>query len=170
MIFIRIDIYCGFLYFCEQFFFDCKMLNKFILNVFQIYFNFIYMKELVDDLLCQQKNIYYVVLVFFFLEDKFCNVDVILKVKKKIVDFGMVNFLEIICVKIKGCLKDMMNVYIDIFDDGGFKLRYKRIYYVVLLLFGENFFRKFLEFIFKIILFFNVRFEGYVVKKWEIFV
>lgn len=109
-------------------------------------------------------------LVFFFLEDKFCNVDVILKVKRKIVGFGMVNFLEIIFVKIKGCLKDMMNVYIDIFDDGGFKLRYKRIYYVVLLLFGENFFRKFLEFIFKIILFFNVRFEGYVVKKWEIFV
>lgn len=64
----------------------------------------------------------------------------------------------------------MMNVYIDIFDDGGFKLRYKRIYYVVLLLFGENFFRMFLEFIFKIILFFNVRFEGYVVKKYEIFV
>lgn len=109
-------------------------------------------------------------LVFFFLEDKFCNVDVILKVKRKIVGFGMVNFLEIIFVKIKGCLKDMMNVYIDIFDDGGFKLRYKRIYDVVLLLFGENFFRKFLEFIFKIILFFNVRFEGYVVKKWEIFV
>lgn len=109
-------------------------------------------------------------LVFFFLEDKFCNVDVILKVKRKIVGFGMVNFLEIIFVKIKGCLKDMINVYIDIFDDGGFKLRYKRIYYVVLLLFGENFFRKFLEFIFKIILFFNVRFEGYVVKKWEIFV
>lgn len=109
-------------------------------------------------------------LVFFFLEDKFCNVDVIIKVKRKIVGFGMVNFLEIIFVKIKGCLKDMMDVYIDVFDDGGFKLRYKRIYYVVLLLFGENFFRMFLEFIFKIILFFNVRFEGYVVKKWEIFV
>lgn len=147
------DIFCGFLFFCEQFFFDCNLLNKFILNIFQIYFNLIYMKELVDDLLYQQKNIYYVVLVFFFLEDKFCNVDVILKVKRKIVGFGMVNFLEIIFVKIKGCLKDMMNVCIDVFDDGGFKLRYKRIYSVVFLLFGENFFRKFLEIIFKIVLF-----------------
>lgn len=107
---------------------------------------------------------------FFFLEDKFCNVDIILKVKKKIVGFGIVNFLEIIFVKIKGCLKDMMNVCIDVFDDGGFKLRYERIYSVVFLLFGENFFRKFLEFIFKIVLFYNVRFEGYEVGKQEIFV
>lgn len=104
-------------------------------------------------------------LVFFFLEKKFCNVDVIIKVKKKIVGFGIISFLEIIFVKIKGCLKDMMDVYIDVFDDGGFKLRYKRICYVVLLLFGENFFRKFLDFIFKIVLFYNVRFEGYVVRK-----
>lgn len=113
----------------------------------------------------EEKYLLCCVSFFFFLEDKFCNVDIILKVKKKIVGFGIVNFLEIIFVKIKGCLKDMMNVCIDVFDDGGFKLRYERIYSVVFLLFGENFFREFLEFIFKIVLFYNVRFEGYEVGK-----
>lgn len=167
---IRIDTYCGFPYLCEQSFSDRKMSNKSILNVFQIHSNLTYMKELVDDLLCQQKNIHYAVLVFLFLEDKSCNVDVILKAKKKIADLGMVNSSEIIRAKIKGCLKDMMNVYIDTSDDGGFKLRHKRIYYAVLLSFGENFPRKFLEFISKTILFHNARSEGYVAKKRETFV
>lgn len=167
---LNMDTSCGFPFLCEQSFSDSKISNKSILNVFQIHSNLTYMKELVDDLLYQQKNIHYAVLVFLFLEDKSCNVDAILKAKRKIVGLGMVNSSEIIPAKIKGCLKDMMNVYIDTSDDGGFKLRHKRIYYAVLLSFGENFPRKFLEFISKTILFSNVRSEGYVAKKRETFV
>lgn len=167
---LDMDTSCGFPFLCEQSFSDSKLSNKSILNNFQIHSNLTYMKESVDDLLCQQKNIHYAVLVFLFLEDKSCNVDAILKAKKKIADLGMVNSSEIIRAKIKGCLKDMMNVYIDTSDDGGFKLRHKRIYSAVLLSFGENFPWKFLEFISKTVLFYNARSEGYVARKQETFV
>lgn len=167
---LNMDTSCGFPFLCEQSFSDCNLSNKSILNIFQIHSNLTYMKELVDDLLCQQKNIHYAVLVFLFLEDKSCNVDAILKAKKKIADLGIVNSSEIIPAKIKGCLKDMMNACIDVSDDGGFKLRHKRIYSAVLLSFGENFPRKFLEFISKTVLFYNVRSEGYEGGKQETFV
>lgn len=170
MTLLDMDTSCGFPFLCEQSFSDSKLSNKSILNNFQIHSNLTYMKESVDDLLCQQKNIHYAVLVFLFLEDKSCNVDAILKAKKKIADLGMVNSSEIIRAKIKGCLKDMMNVYIDTSDDGGFKLRHKRIYSAVLLSFGENFPWKFLEFISKTVLFYNARSEGYVARKQETFV
>lgn len=167
---LNMDTSCGFPFLCEQSFSDNKMSNKSILNVFQIHSNLTYMKELVDDLLCQQKNIHYAILVFLFLEDMSCNVDAILKAKKKIADLGIVNSSEIIPAKIKGCLKDMMNVYIDISDDGGFKFIHKRIYNAVLLSFGENYPRIFLEFISKTVLFYYTRSKGYVARKQETFV
>lgn len=167
---LNMDASCGFPFICEQSFSDSKISNQSILNVFQIHSNLTYMKELVDDLLYQQKNIHYSVLVFLFLEKKSCNVDAIIKAKKKIAGLGIISSSEIIPAKIKGCLKDMMDVYIDVSDDGGFKLRHKRICYAVLLSFGENFPRKFLDFISKTVLFHNVRSEGYVARKQETFV
>lgn len=154
---LNMDTSCGFPFLCEQSFSDSKLSNKSIFNIFQIHSYLTYMKELVDDLLSQKKNIHYAVLVFLFLEDKSCNVDTILKAKKKIAGLGIVNSSEIIPAKIKRCLKDMMNVCIDVSDDGGFKLRHERIYSAVLLSFGENFPRKFLELISKTVLFYNVR-------------
>lgn len=167
---LNMDTSCGFPFLCEQSFSDSKLSNKSIFNIFQIHSYLTYMKELVDDLLSQKKNIHYAVLVFLFLEDKSCNVDTILKAKKKIAGLGIVNSSEIIPAKIKRCLKDMMNVCIDVSDDGGFKLRHERIYSAVLLSFGENFPRKFLELISKTVLFYNVRSEGYEAGKQETFV
>lgn len=82
---------------------------------------------------------------------------------------GDISFKKIIKVIIKSCLKDMLNIFI-IFFENGYRLRYMVIYEVVLLLFGENFFEEFLEFIFKIVLFIYVRFKGYVFEKQEIIV
>lgn len=119
---------------------------------------------------------YYVILVFFFVKDyviEICRMEEIWILKIEIENivkmFGDLSFRKLIKVIVYSCFLDMVNIFISVFENG-YKLRYMVVYEVVLLLFGENFLEKFLEFIIKLVFFIYVRFKGYVVGDYEVIV
>lgn len=118
-----------------------------------------------DELLCKEKYLYYVVLVFLCFKDGLFKKEEILKFKKEIVyvvgQIGDINFKKIINVIVFSCLNDMVDIFISLFDKG-YRLRYMVIEEVVLMFFGENFFEEFLKFVYKIVLFIYVRLNGYI--------
>lgn len=118
-----------------------------------------------DELLCKEKYLYYVVLVFLCFKDGLFEKEEILKFKKEIVyvvgQIGDINFKKIINVIVFSCLNDMVDIFISLFDKG-YRLRYMVIEEVVLMFFGENFFEEFLKFVYKIVLFIYVRLNGYI--------
>lgn len=162
------DTTSGFPFLCEQFFSDKKSLEK-SFNFFKDYSARDFVKEQIDQLLFEKKDLQYVVLVYFVLSDKSFEVDGLLKVKKEIADIGLVKSTEIMPATMRGCLKDMLDKFISSSDDV-YKLKHMVVYEAVLLSFGENFPEKFLELITKSVLFTYVRSKGYVAGDHEVIV
>lgn len=155
---------------CKNFFSDKSCLKKGVTYLFQVTACSDIKKD-VNDLLVNDQNLHYAILVALFL--KYSSYDKSLWWTFEDIE-GAINIMlveskDVKAAKIQSCLDGLLKTYID-FSEHGYRFKHLIIYDAVLLSFRENYLDLFNELISNEVLYKYVRTKKYTAKEDEVVV